>query len=160
MECAKTLEDHSFTCQPCALAAAGSSRLRHFNLSLGKADVSGSWRTWEVTTANSLRGLYPTGTSDELHPGRPRAEGAKRPRSHPSPGHIGRGRQCPCLGLGQRWRKSKLQPPPTSTPTTRSSHSAVPGLRNPDPRSTFQIVCLLLRLLPVAPQHTYSPQFL
>lgn len=59
MECAKTLRDHSPTCQPCVLAAAGSSRLRRFNSSLGKADVSGSWSTWEVTTANSLRGLPP-----------------------------------------------------------------------------------------------------
>lgn len=32
---------------------SGSGRFRRFNLSLGKADVSGSWRTWEVATANS-----------------------------------------------------------------------------------------------------------
>lgn len=56
MECVKTQEYHSFTCWPCVLAAAGSSRFRRFNLSLRKAAVSGSWRTGEATTANSPRG--------------------------------------------------------------------------------------------------------
>lgn len=108
MECAKTLRDHSPTCQPCVLAAAGSSRLRRFNSSLGKADVSGSWSTWEVTTANSLRGLSPPPTSDEPLPGRPRTEGAKREGSHPRRGHTDRGRPGPCLGLGQRQKAEAL----------------------------------------------------
>lgn len=66
MECVKTREYRSFTCWPCVLAAAGSSRFRRFNLSLRKADVSGSWRTWEVTTANSPRGLPSRDSAEPL----------------------------------------------------------------------------------------------
>lgn len=98
MECVKTGEYHSFTCWPCVLAAAGSSRSRRFNLSLRKADVSGSCRTWEVTTANSPRGLPGPDSAEPLPSGaseRRGAEGRDRVGTAPVASH----------GAAQGWRR-------------------------------------------------------
>lgn len=103
----KTRQCHGLTWWPCVLAAAGSSRFRRFNLSLGKADVSGSWRTWEVTTANSPRG--------SPGPGLGRAPPLRSQRGAEQGGR-GRGRP-------------RSSPPPPAPPGARRHHPAGPPRR-------------------------------
>lgn len=152
-------EDHSFTCRPCVLAAAGSSRFRRFNLSLGKADVSGSWRTWEVTTANSLRGL-PHGTSDEppvghVQGGREEGEASEQrlsPTRSWRPGHQG----CVPVSLQDGgWRQPGL------SHHHHWLHAPHPVLHNRHLQKHFtNIISLILSTLSTAEFNTYSQRLL